>query len=134
MQITFDQYSNSLKRASGPVTLDEAKQIIAEYISSQKEKYESDQEPFAFSIFSFSRDKRNFIEIAIDSKNEYRIKLECQQKNSFSIFSWKSRLFKEYHITTKDELNNLVEVFYNMEIDKYKEYFSKQPFKIYRPR
>lgn len=133
MSITFDQYNESLNRAPGPVDFDEAKQIIKAYIDGQKDKYESEQEPFAISIFHFSRDNNNFIEIAIDTKEKYRLLLECRYRKKLWKFSWLSMYRKDYHIPTIQDLNNLVAEFYQMEIEQYRQYFEELPFKESAP-
>ena len=129
MSITFDQYSESLIRKPGSVSLDEAKEIVAAYVSGQKDSYESDQEPFAISIFNFSRDNHNFIEIAIDTKDLYRFLLECRYRKTIWKFSWSATYRKDYHIPTIHDLKNLVAKFYEMDIEEYRQYFDNLPFK-----
>ena len=133
MSITFDQYNESLNRNSGPVSLDEAKEIVTDYVCGQKDSYKSDQEPFAISIFSFRRDNHNFIEIAIDTKELFRLLLECRYRRKIWKFSWFSTYRKDYHIPTINVLNDLVTKFYEMEVEEYRQYFDNLPFKATKP-
>ncbi|MCG8400363.1 MAG: hypothetical protein MJA84_02080, partial [Firmicutes bacterium] len=87
----------------------------------------------AISIFSFSRDNKDFIEIAIDTKDKYRLLLECRYQKKLWKISWSSTYRKDYHIPSIEDLNKLVSLFYEMEIDGYRQYFEALPFKESSP-
>lgn len=128
MNRTF--YSCSIDGANNEREVDvlEAMNILSDYISRQKARYDSDVEATADSLFGFSIDNSEFIEISIDGKGEYRIKLECKRIKSIWKFSWNSLYQKEYHINDKLHLNDLIKEFFTKNINAYRDHFDAQDF------
>jgi hypothetical protein len=117
-------------KAERVVESNSALEILDSYLAKQKEKYESDVEAIADSMFGFSINRSDFIEISIDSKTEYRIKLECKFKKKLWFFSWNSLYQKEYHVNVIDALKELITKFFENEVGIYKEQFDSLPFKV----
>ena len=129
MEITFDQYSKSINRLEGAVDLAEAYQIVSEYIAGQKESYESEDDPFAISIFAFQRDNNNFLEIAIDSKTLFRVRLQCRCTKKIWKLSWRSTYDKDLHVPSAEEIRSIVRKFFQEEMEAFRLYFDDLPYK-----
>ena len=129
MSVTFSQYSKSLDRPDGPVDLEEAKDIVLAYRNGQRDEYSSDQDPFAISLFNFCRDNNNFIQVAMDSKTDYRVSLECRFTKRLWKISWRSTYSKDYFVPELKDIMDLVTSFYTMEIEEFRTYFDSLAFK-----
>lgn len=109
------------------VTVNEALSIIGKYIDSQKNAYDDPNEAIADSMFGFSLNKSDFIEICIDSKHEYRIRLECRYPRRWWFLPFKAFYQKEYVVLSVIELNAIVEQFFMQKLGDFKAYFDALP-------
>ena len=130
MKLDFSQAQRNIDRPDGDVSLDEAIKIVEIYVSSQKDFWESADDPFAISIFSFAKDRKNFIELAIDSKTDFRARLVCPIPKEFLFLRWMGEYSKEWHIPTEVELIQIVKHYFQMNDEAMQSYFDKLPYKL----
>jgi hypothetical protein len=129
MEISFDQFSQSVEVPDGIVSLTVAKDIVDQYIAGQQDSYESEDSPFAISMFAFRKNRKEFIEIAIDSKTDYRVRIECQRPRKLLFLSWLSSYSKDLHVPTVKNIQEIVEHFYQMSSEEFYSYFTSLPYK-----
>jgi len=109
-----------------PVTCEDAIQITHDYISCQKEYYETDAELIKDSRFGFCIDNKNYIEISIDSKSEFRILFEYQEEKSFVMFKWEETFSRECKTSQITTLDNIIHHFFSCDFDQFKSFFLSQ--------
>lgn len=129
MDIEFDQYTRSIDRDDGVVSLEEAKDIIRQYIDGQKEFCESDEEPFAVSLFAFRKAWYDYLEISIMGKQDLRITFACRYTKRFFKFTYRSSFMLEYKVPAYSDLVHLVRLYYSTPTEQYKEIYSRQRYK-----
>jgi len=129
MRVTFDQFSESVKVQEGAVSLTMAEKIIDQYVEGQKNSYQSIDDPFAMSIFAFRKSMKNFIEIAIDSKSDFRVRYECKHYKRFWGFNFLSTFDKDLYVPEINNVKYVVRGFYTLSNDDFFKYFSSLPYK-----
>ena len=129
MTVTFDQFSESVKVQEGAVSLTMAEKIIDQYVEGQKNSYQSIDDPFAMSIFAFRKSMKNFIEIAIDSKSDFRVRYECKHYKRFWGFNFLSTFDKDLYVPEINNVKYVVRGFYTLSNDDFFKYFSSFPYK-----
>lgn len=130
MDITFEQLHRSIDRDDAKVSFEEAKDIILQYINGQKDSYESDDAPFASSIFSFSKAWNDYITISIFGKQNFHILLSCRYTKKLWNFTYRSTFDREYTVPSYSDLVHLVRLYFITPTEEYKEIYSKQRYKI----
>jgi hypothetical protein len=131
--IVFYSFTENKPKDKRKVTGNEAVKIIDEYRNNLKAFYEDPDKALEDSLFGFSYSKTDFIEICIDTKDTFRIKLECKYKRSFWFLSWNSLFQKEFELNNIEELKLIVIEFFNKDIDAFKSYFNSLKLKISPP-
>jgi hypothetical protein len=95
----------------GEVTIEKAAEVIDRYIALQSQPVQSGEESIANSLFGFCLDDKTFIEIAMESEEQYRVKFETPEKTKLLFFTIPSLYQKEIHITGRDRLLDVVRHF-----------------------
>ena len=129
MTVTFDQFSESVNVPDGAVSLSMAEKIIDQYVEGQKNSYQSIDDPFAISIFSFRKSMKEFIEIAIDSNSDFRVRYECKHYKRFWFFNFLSTFDKDLYVPEIDNIKDVVRSFYILTNDDFFRYFDSLPYK-----
>ncbi len=117
----------------GFVDIQEALKITSSYINSQKAFYDDPDEAVKESMFGFSINQSDFVEVSIDTKEEFRIRLECKCPKSFWFLKWNSLYQKEFHVDTISKLNEILQQFFTHEALDFKSYFDSLNLKISPP-
>ena len=65
-----------------PVDLKEAIEITNQYLARGGEKYKTDNEALAETMFGFSKSKSEFIEICVNGKKQFSFKFEYSDPNA----------------------------------------------------
>jgi hypothetical protein len=92
-----------------PVDLEEAAGIINKYLSYAGQKFKTDKEALAASMFGFSKSKSDFIEICVNGSEQFSYKFEFSASGKPL-----SRVFRhEEELQSKDELVKKVAEFFN---------------------
>ena len=95
------------------VDLDRAIGIADEYLARGSEKFKSDKEAFAATMFGFSKSKSDFVEICVNGPKEISYKFEYSDPDA----SWLQRLrngtFRhELELRSRNELIQKITEFY----------------------
>src|SRR5215469_5649408 len=92
-----------------PVDLEEAVGIIDRYLSRMGQKFETDKEALAASMFGFSKAKSDFIEIGVNGSKQFSCKFEYSASGKPF-----GRVFQhEEELSSRDELIKKVTEFFN---------------------
>ena len=81
------------------------------------------------SIFAFRKSMKNFIEIAIDSKSDFRVRYECKHYKRFWGFNFLSTFDKDLYVPEINNVKYVVRGFYTLSNDDFFKYFSSLPYK-----
>ena len=115
--ITYYGIDESFKTVEhGAVTKDEALQIVDKFSAMQVGLQGSAGEVLAKSMFGFSIDEKRFIEIAMDTDKKFRVKLEMPGR-LWGVYQ------REITIEGLPKLHDIVEHFFTMPLDDFKNYF-----------
>lgn len=92
-----------------PIDLKQALAIVDRYISNAGQKYKSDKEAIASSMFGFSKSKKDFIELCVFGPDQFSHTFE---------YSYSQRIFgricrREEDLHSKDNLIKKVTAFFN---------------------
>ena len=104
----------------GPVNKEQALQIVDKFSAMQVGLYGSGEEVVSKSMFGFSIDVHKFLEIAMETESRFRVKLEMPG-------GWWSVYQREITIDGLDKLHEIVEHFFTMILDDFKQYFETIP-------
>ncbi len=115
------------------VNLAKAQEITSQYIKNQKDFYEDADLAILESMFGFHETSSDFIEISIDSKVDYRIRLECKVPKSLWFISYSSLYQKEYKLNSPEKLNAIVGQFFAHDVLGFKAYFDNLNYEISPP-
>jgi len=107
----------------GAVTLEHAYDILEKYIKVQKGLCGDAGYVTSRSLFGFSVDDKNFIEIYVDDEKTYRMMFEYVD-NSQPSFAGSSGIYqKEIKVSTKDKLKEIINSFFTHKLDEFKAYY-----------
>jgi hypothetical protein len=124
MKRIFYGLNDRLETQEREMPLDHAFEKMDSYLHYLKDKYDSVEQAVAASMFGFTHENQNnFIEINLDSKEEFRIKLEFQIPKKWLIFKWHGLYQLERNIHDFDGLKNLVRSFYEKDIFAFQKDF-----------
>ena len=115
--VTYYGIDESLKTVEhGVVSKEEALQIVDKFSATQVGLQGSVEEVLAKSMFGFSIDEKRFIEIAMETDKKFRVKLEMPGR------LW-GPYQKEITIEGLPKLRDIVEHFFTVPLDEFKNYF-----------
>lgn len=107
----------------GEVDIDKAVEVVDLYIAMQSQPVQSGEEGIANSLFGFCLDDKTFIEIAMESEDQYRVKFETPEKTKL-LFLTIPRLYqKEIAIAGRERLLDVVRHFFIKDLQGFKDYF-----------
>jgi hypothetical protein len=115
--ITYYGLDTSCKTVEhGVVTKEEAIQIVDKFAAMQVGLQGTPEEVVSNSMFGFSLDEHRFIEIAMETDAKSRVKLEMPGR-IWGVYQ------KEITMGALTRLHDIVEHFFTMPVDEFKEYF-----------
>jgi hypothetical protein len=115
--ITYYGLDTSSKTVEhGVVTKEEAIQIVDKFAAMQAGLQGTPEEVVSKSMFGFSLDEHRFIEIAMETDAKFRVKLEMPGR-LWGVYQ------KEITIGALTKLHDIVEHFFTMPVDEFKNYF-----------
>ena len=100
----------------GVVSKEEATQIVDKFAAMQVGLQGTPEEVVSKSMFGFSLDEHRFIEIAMETDAKFRVKLEMPGR-LWGVYQ------KEITMGALTRLHDIVEHFFTMPVDEFKEYF-----------
>ena len=115
--ITYYGLDTSCKTVEhGVVSKEEAIQIVDKFAAMQVGLQGTPEEVVSNSMFGFSLDEHRFIEIAMETDAKFRVKLEMPGR-LWGVYQ------KEITMGALTRLHDIVEHFFTMPVDEFKEYF-----------
>jgi hypothetical protein len=115
--ITYYGLDTSFKTVEhGVVTKEEAIQIVDKFAAMQVGLQGTPEEVVSKSMFGFSLDEHRFIENAMEMDAKFRVKLEMPGR-LWGVYQ------KEITMGALTKLHDIVEHFFTMPVDEFKEYF-----------
>jgi len=115
--VTYYGLDTSFKTVEhGVVTKEEAIQIVDKFAAMQVGLQGTPEEVVSKSMFGFSLDEHRFIEIAMETDATFRVKLEMPGRR-WGVYQ------KEITIGALTKLHDIVEHFFTMPVDEFKNHF-----------
>jgi hypothetical protein len=122
--ITFYTINEELNlQEQGEITRQAAIETVDKYVAGQRDLSGSAGHVVSQSIFGFSLDKRTFIEISLDTEEEFRVKFETPEQKKLAFIKMPGLFQKEVSVLGKDALTNLVSEFFTLSCDEFKDHF-----------
>lgn len=118
---SMDEDLNTVE--NGIVTKQQAMDIIDKYILAQDIPTETGEQAVANSMFGFSINSDTFIELALDTRDEFRIKFETPETKKLAFIKIPGLFQKEKFTQDKEELKRIAAEFFDLSHDEFKDYF-----------
>ena len=96
-----------------PIDLEGAAGIIDRYLIYAGQKYKSDKEAIAATMFGFSKSKSDFVEICVYGPNQFSYRFEFSENTSGSRKFFGNVVLREEELHSRDELVKHVAEFFN---------------------
>jgi hypothetical protein len=97
---------------------------VDSFVHYLKESYDLDAEMISASMFGYSHENRNnFIEVSLDGKAEFRVKLEFQLPKKLWFLKWNGLYQVEKQFFDVAALKRLVTGFYQNDLADFKPIF-----------
>lgn len=110
----IDESLNTIEH--GVITKEDALQVVKKFAAIQPGLHGSAEEALAKSMFGFSIDAKRFIEIAMETDANFRVKLEMPGR-LWGVYQ------KETPIVGLPKLREIIDHFFTMPLDEFKNYF-----------
>ncbi len=124
--ITFYSINESFETVEhGPVTKEQALQIVDKYAAMQVGLEGSAEDVVSKSLFGFSLDEQRFIEIAVETESQFRVKLEMPESRRILFLPMTSIYQKEITISRLEHLRDITTHFFDLPLEGFKRYFEK---------
>ncbi len=84
------------------------------------------EEVVSKSLFGFSHDEKRFVEIAMETKSTFRVKLEMPVPKRILGMPLSTLCQKEIKIEGIERLHEITTQYFDMNLDDFRQYFSKK--------